>query len=50
MTANIKLKENLAIMEKESAGERKILVKENLEKLVIRVLPKESASSAPKFT
>ena len=50
VTANSKLKENLGTMEKESAGVRKILVKKNLEKLVIRVLPKESASSAPKFT
>lgn len=38
------------IKREESAMERKILVKENLEKLVIRVLLKESVSSAPKFT
>ena len=50
MTANTKLKENLEIVEKESAGKRKILIKENLEKLVICVLLKESVSSAPKFT
>ena len=50
VTANTKLKENLEIVEKESAGERKILIKENLEKLVICVLLKESVSSAPKFT
>ena len=50
VTANTKLKENLEIMEKESAGQRKIMAKRNLEKLVIRVLLIESVSSSPKFT
>ena len=50
VTANTKLKENLEIIEKESAGQRKILAKENLEKLVIRVLLKESVFSSPNFT
>ena len=40
-----KPKENLEIMEKQ----RTILVKENLEKLVIRLLLKESVCSALKF-
>lgn len=46
---NIKLKENLGIMEKENVGERKILVKKNLEKLVICVLLKESVFFVFKF-